>query len=651
MINPAQIAFAERIYPSRAAIIVAAILGIMVVALACGNQPDATDDALSPLPEERHTPPAVNNQSGGTTSAFKRSSADTETANPVRPSTNSKAATRETSQAPDSATATPVGSASPSTGRSHSENTQTGNQDINKQSQYDSRDILYLIHFIEPQWQFHNHVPLEILSNKVIEQHPDYSIAYLLRGKARIGSYRYDDAIADLDKAIELGPGPTLVNVPKHVSKHNPFLASGELQDRNIYAQELRAYALIKAGKPQEAVDALQAATRDWSAADTLLTIAHYHLGNYGDAQKHCCSIEIPPMRNDIAEHQLERIPDLDVSLKLNPDDQHGFVERAAISNYFGAYDRALEDLDTAGIDNDRVKAIRESIYNSKGQFDLVIPLQTEKLEQSKADPQNPRNRPSNHYMRRGITYLRNGQNDAAMQDFQNAVQSVQVENAVPGANRNEPRERLQQLLLAYTMILAGRTDEAFDIACTDGFSCAIARPWHLSYISAAYSSQNPHLHAFLGLTMCSQFEDGIVGCVHAVQALYHLEQALAIDPGIRAAQYGKALAESWLNGYLATEAGRQAYDRALELAPEKIGLIRARLLFDKNKRNYAHMLADLETLIEQDFDNAAEYYFLRGFAHSRLENKTEAEAALLKAAELGYDQDEIKEELLALSQ
>jgi len=492
---------------------------------------------------------------------------------------------------------------------------------------------------------------LEILSNKVIEQHPDYSIAYLLRGKARIGSHRYDEAIADLDRAIELGPGPTLVKVPKHVSKYNPFLASGEPQDKNIYAQELRAYALIKAGKPQEAIDTLQDATRDWSAADTLLTIAHYHERNYSEARRHCCSVEIPPMRNDISERWLERIPDLDVHLKLNPDNQLGFVERAAISNNFGAYDRALEDLDTAGIDNDRARAIRERIYNSKRQFDLVIPLQTENLEQANADPHNPRNRPSTRYMWRGITYLRNGQSDAAMQDFQNAVQSVQVENAVPGANRNESRERLQRLLLAYTMILAGRTDEAFDIACTDGFNCATTRPLNSSYISAAYSSQNPYLHTFLGLTMCSQFEDGIVACVHAAQALYHLEKALAIDPGIQPAQYGKALADSWLNGYLATEAGREAYARALELTPGKIGLIRARLLFDKNKRNYAHMLADLETLIEQDFDNAAEYYFLRGFAHSRLENKPEAEADLLKAAELGYDQDEIKEELLALSQ
>lgn len=182
--------------------------------------------------------------------------------------------------------------------------------------------------------------------NEMIEKTPDNSSDYYKRGEAYFKTENYKKAIKDFTKFIELYPkGKPIIGIDKH--------------DGYVY----RAKAKYKIGEYNEALDDLDAAIEltDWPNYDALLYryyIKLYHLNDYAGALIDLNKLIDKNPNN--AQFYLDRaeiyfnlgnakkeIKDKEKLIELDPLSAENYYRSAATKKYYGDIDGAIKDLTT----------------------------------------------------------------------------------------------------------------------------------------------------------------------------------------------------------------------------------------------------------------------------------------------------------------
>ena len=192
------------------------------------------------------------------------------------------------------------------------------------------------------------------------------------------------------------------------------------------------------------------------------------------------------------------------------------------------------------------------------------------------------------------------------------------------------------------------------------------------------YDSDDPWLHIYAGLANCAQRQvdappdhgpmpAATVGghsgpdpaptakpyshmtCHARFDTLYRFERAIELDPSNAMARELRAVAHLAHHG-VEDHRSDDYFKEALETYPDPAALYRFRITLLTKAALWDAVVADYDVLIAIDAENAAEHHFQRGQAHSKLENRTAAEADYLKALELGYDENRVRGALTDLA-
>lgn len=195
------------------------------------------------------------------------------------------------------------------------------------------------------------------------------------KGSALIDSGRWEEAIAELDVAIQEEPG-------------------------NATAYSNRGYAYSKLGQLELAIadyDKAIALDPTHAAAYTNRAIAYLELGKYAQARTDC-----------------------DKAIELDPTSAAAYDTRGLAFAGLGQYEQAIADYGTAiQLDSSRTSALnnRAIAYSKLGQDDRAIADYDKaiELEKSPADLVQL-------YLNRGITYANLGEQEQAKADYEKAL-------------------------------------------------------------------------------------------------------------------------------------------------------------------------------------------------------------------------------------
>ena len=210
-------------------------------------------------------------------------------------------------------------------------------------------------------------------ASKAIAENPQLTDAYILRGYGYNGLRKFDLALQDLDRAIEIGHAD-------EAGEDSPRKEVASIMARHLgipeamgQTQALRGYALTRMGRHDEAMQALtQTSQSDSRVPGTFLALVHYNQGNYDQARETNCT-DIFDMQRDLVS-ALESQPALDVDIKLDPNNAQALARRAGLHYSFGEYDKFLEDdrwaRDLGGRGFDRGEWLT---YFRQEQYDLLV--------------------------------------------------------------------------------------------------------------------------------------------------------------------------------------------------------------------------------------------------------------------------------------
>jgi len=214
--------------------------------------------------------------------------------------------------------------------------------------------------------------PLEYLST-ALKLKPDYSAAYLIRGKIYSAMGQESLAMKDYKKVVQL---------------ENPQNASG-------YARRGSAYNGLKD---------YQNALNDYDSAIQL---------NPGDPFNYSRRGFI---YNDLKQYQLA-IKDFDIVIRLTPDDWDAYEMRGLLYRALGLYQQAIQDFSEVI----RLKPDRADIYISRGDSYYPLGLNQRAIEDyNQAILLRPTD--SAYYVARGQAYSAQDQYHLAIQDFDQAI-------------------------------------------------------------------------------------------------------------------------------------------------------------------------------------------------------------------------------------
>ena len=236
---------------------------------------------------------------------------------------------------------------------------------------------------------------------------PQYANAYNELGFAYVNQGRYDRALQDLNKAIEIDPANAFAYNNRGILFKSRGLLDLAMQDFNKaieldpgYAKALYHRALIYAarGRPDLAI-------RDCSYAIELDP-------QFAEACFFCGNVHLDKGQLDLA------IRDLSKAIELNPRYAYAYNNRGAAYAAKGQLDLAMKDFNQAiELDPKYVRPYvgRGGIFSARGQLDLAM------KDFNKAIELNPNY--AQAYYNRGLLYKTKGQLELAQKDFQKAAE------------------------------------------------------------------------------------------------------------------------------------------------------------------------------------------------------------------------------------
>ncbi len=263
--------------------------------------------------------------------------------------------------------------------------------------------------------------------DKAIEIDPKYAEAYNNRGNAYRGKGEYDRAISDFNKAIEINPGYAGAYLNRGVA----YFAKGE------YDRAISDYNKAIEINPQYAIAYVNrgAVYNDKGEHDKAISDYNKALEiDPGDAAAYC-------NRGDTyrSKGQYDRaISDLNKAIEINPGFAEAYVNRGIVYVSKDQYDQAISDFTKAIEINPRLALAyynRGLAYDQKGKYDLAI------SDYSKAIEINPRYAPA--YNNRGLAYAQKGEYDKALEDIRKAESlGLQIPPALLNALRKASGRR-----------------------------------------------------------------------------------------------------------------------------------------------------------------------------------------------------------------
>ena len=260
------------------------------------------------------------------------------------------------------------------------------------------------------------------ISTQIID-HPDANddikaFAYCCRGIRYSGEGKYDPAIQDFDKAIELKPsyakaynnrGNAYSNKGDHDRAIQDYNKVIELDPNYAGAYSNRGNAYDNKGDHDRAIQDYDKAIKlDSDDAD-----AYYNRGKAYDG------------KGDYDR----ALQDYDKAIELKPNYLEAYGSRGNAYSGKGEHDRAIQDYNKViELDPNDTKAYnnRGNAYNNKGDHDRAI------QDYGKAIELNPND--AEAYNNRGIAFLRKSEYDSAFQDFEKTLRiDPNHKNAIHG--------------------------------------------------------------------------------------------------------------------------------------------------------------------------------------------------------------------------
>jgi tetratricopeptide (TPR) repeat protein len=249
--------------------------------------------------------------------------------------------------------------------------------------------------------------------------------AYANRGDAYKAQGKYDRAISDYDKAIELDKNNAIAyngrgNAYKAQGKHDRAISD---YDKAIELDKNNAIAYNNRGNAYSDKGEYDSAIADYNKVIELDKNSAFAYNNRGAAY-------------GLKGAYDSAISDYDKAVELDKDYVDAYVGRATAYRAKGQYDRAIADYDKA-IDLDKFKVIaytnRGRTYRAKGEYDRAISDYVKAIELDR-----------NHvsaYIFRGNAYEDLGKHDRAIADYDKAIE-LNGNSALAYANRGGAYEK-----------------------------------------------------------------------------------------------------------------------------------------------------------------------------------------------------------------
>lgn len=488
------------------------------------------------------------------------------------------------------------------------------------------------------------------IATLLIQEHPDLTDAHILRAMMLVKLREYDDAITDIEFVLSDGSPPLY----DHHYASFPDIGDAHAFHGAILARQGRDdEALAKADIAEEMGSSYAAGVR---------TIVDYRNQRYNDLK--------PSSLFNHLSGGLDKQPQLDVDLKLDPDNPWLILARAKLHNHMAEPDLALADLDRAasldGIDTDALW-LRLNANITAGRLDDALTIGRAILE----DTSNPVDHTIHYYL--GVVNARAGRHPEAKAHFQTAVDLYvqRLAEATPdraGFLHQPPIYHQAAYAAAYYDAIARDDPPDFNPLCpqrqVQGLDLLLLHgcpDWKTRVMASntlhGYSENNAWIHMLRAYAHCPSIPTTphhryLAACSNEV-VVYNYERAIQLDPTIAEAYVGRALSNFSGRRFSAVrrhEAG-QYVEAALQADPDNPVLHHNLFLYRSSKKEYDLAIDHLSTLIELVPQEAAQLHFVRGEHHLLNENNVAATDDFLKARELGYSENEVRKALLKASQ
>ncbi len=294
---------------------------------------------------------------------------------------------------------------------------------------------------------------------------PDHAHAYLCRAIAYTRLRRYEEAVADSSKAIELDPQQALAwfgrgNAYNKLSQPGKALADYtralELDPQDVNTWNNRGLVYAKLGQPgKAAADYSRALELDPQHVNAWYNrgLIYSQQGQQGQPGKAVADfskvIELEPQRVEawynrgVAHHSLSRfdkaVADFSRALELSPKHTRAWNNRGAAYNRLGQPGKAVADFSRAiEIDPQHAYAWhnRGLAYTKLGQPDKAVTDFSKAIELGAKD--------ADPWYSRGNAYRKLGQPDKAVTDFSKAIE-LKPKDAKAWNNRGAAYNKLGQ--------------------------------------------------------------------------------------------------------------------------------------------------------------------------------------------------------------
>ena len=621
------------------------LTGAMLLALACGGQETAESDATRGRAEAARTPVASTRAPTNAPPQTGRDASDTHgrplpMATPVRtdrghadsPTPAASAGPNPESDGPTTAPGRPSGPApTPTSTPGAMANTPAAVPENLKTATWMLGQFRYksVVH----------HATLAIAEN------PSVADAYVFRAYARIALRQFEPALEDLETAIDLGWKPLEGDALVLATARNRLVSDFGRFESMMHAQVLRAFALTRLGQHEEAVRALRRIGGGPYGRyyGTVHAIAHYNLGDYGDIGGCCERNRVLGVRSDdVGDRLRQQQPGLDVDIRLNPSDADALKKRAELHRDLGELEKALHDHELAIAAGGRafdafalwsihseLRNFEQALMNIDELIEIGEPVKTGWVIQPE---------PAGLLLWRAMTKIRMGDLEGAERDLLGALD---LSGWGPG---------LTHFLLGFLHLRAGVADSEFVKACR-AERCLEHSYFGLGVLSDLLdleAAQDPQLYLYRADSQCGVPLHAESRCNnYAGSAFYDYNQAVMLDPTLSEAYVGRAITYGLSAGWDDPKTSG-LYAQALEFQPDNVAIYQHRMEIRADAGDNEGVVEDLTALIDLQGDAGGELHFRRGQYHGR-RNKDAAEEDYLKALELGYDQNEVRDALVDL--
>ncbi|MCB9452484.1 MAG: tetratricopeptide repeat protein [Anaerolineaceae bacterium] len=243
--------------------------------------------------------------------------------------------------------------------------------------------------------------------DRLVEQFPDYALAYQVRGRVYTHLEDYEQAISNYNQSLELDPSNAITYLNRGIAYQYLENYTQAILDFNraIELNPTYARAYSNRGNTYRFQEKYQRAINDFNRAieiDPAYSAAYhnrgnvyYDLGQYDEAlSDYDQAIHYNPTSADtyygrgnlyIDMGQYKRaVDDFNQTIEFDPAYTYAYITRGIAYYYLGQYDEAISDY-TQGIALDPTEAWgyhnRAVAYRSQGEYELAIADYTQEIE------------------------------------------------------------------------------------------------------------------------------------------------------------------------------------------------------------------------------------------------------------------------------